>query len=355
MAVLQRYWQARFARWPPPPATLTAGYTVLVPVPGDLPVFLDLALAVCRAQDSPGRVATLVVPDVLTEAVARIVAREKPGWPGRLDLLALPLPERWILPRLGDPGRNHAVQLNTAVARTRSTHVVLHDADLFLLEPDSHERQWAHAVEHDLDVLGVDPAWDGWFAEHGLDLAATWEMTARTEWLRAFPPWRHIAHRAALVGDDEEHVFDTMYWAESRTPGGRIAVRSPGGIVHFNHVISTYRKFQSSRRSPGRQTPTGAGTAFRDPEFRLLLIRVLVDLFDTSGSSYDLPSATELARGLGRPGAPVTYESADGATYREFRPRLTRILTGFPQPANGSLDAALAAFDGFYGLDRFYG
>lgn len=348
MPLLQRYWQARFARWPPAPPARTPGYTVLVPVPGDLPVFLDLALAVCRAQDSPGRVATLVVPDVLTDAVSRIVAREKPGWPGLLDSLALPRPERWILPRLGDPGRNHAVQLNTAVARAASTHVVLHDADLFLLEPDSHERQWAYAVEHDLDALGVDPAWDGWFAEHGLDLAATWEMTARTEWLRAFPPWRHIAHRAALDGDDEEHVFDTMYWAESRTPGGRIAVRAPGGIVHFNHVISTYRKFHAFRRAHRREDAAGTGTAFGDPDFRLLLIRVLIDLFDTSGIRYDLPSANELAAGLGRPDATVTYAPADGATYHEFRPRLSQILTGFPQPGGRSLDTALAAFDAFY-------
>lgn len=349
MPLLQRYWQARFARWPPAPPGLADGYTVLVPVPGDLPVFLDLALAVCRAQESPGRAATLVVPDVRTDAVSRIVAREKPGWPGELDLLALPVPERWILPRLGDPGRNHAVQLNTAVARARSTHVVLHDADLFLLEPDSHERQWSYAVEHDLDALGVDPAWDGWFAEHGLDLAATWEMTARTEWLRAFPPWRHIAHRAALDGDDEEHIFDTMYWAESRTPGARIAVRPPGGIVHFNHVISTYRKFQAFRRVHGRQSSAGSATTpFRDPEFRLLLIRVLVDLFDTSGAGYDLPSVTELAGGLGRADAAVTYESGDGATYREFRPRLSQILAGFPQPAATSLDTALTAFDAFY-------
>jgi len=335
VALLQRYWQARFARWGRPARIANQGYTVLVPVPGDLPVFLDLALAVCRAQTAAHRVATIVVPDVSTPAVDAIVARARPDWPGRLELDRLPVPERWLLPRLGDPGRNHAIQLNTAITRTTSTHVVLHDADLFLLTPDAHEDQWAHAVEGDLDVLGVDPAWDPWYAERGRHLAATWEMTARTDWLRGFPPWRHIAHRDHL--DGEPHVFDTTFWAQTRTAPARIGVRSPGAVVHFNYVISTYRNYRRS------------GPGFRDGRFRLLLIRVFIDLFDTTGAAYGLPSIDDLAAGLGKPGTDVWYAPEDAAAYAEFRPRLDQILAAFPPPSHTSIADALAAFDAFYG------
>ena len=45
------FWRIRFARWSSAPSgAVRPGYTLLLPVPGDLPVFLELALAVCRTQ-----------------------------------------------------------------------------------------------------------------------------------------------------------------------------------------------------------------------------------------------------------------------------------------------------------------
>jgi hypothetical protein len=49
-----RYWQGRLGRWPVPKEQ-TDGYSVLVPVPGDPPVSLSLALAVCRHQQAVHR------------------------------------------------------------------------------------------------------------------------------------------------------------------------------------------------------------------------------------------------------------------------------------------------------------
>lgn len=333
MPIFQRYWQTRFRRWPTARPQLH-GYSVIVPVPGDLPVFLDLSLAVCRLQHAPNRMGTLVVPDIATPEVTAIVQRQQRSWPGLLELVDLPLPERWTLPRLGDPGRNHAVQINAAIGKVRSTHAVLHDADLFLLEPDVHERQWSLAVSDGLDVLGVDPAWDPWYASHGVELAATWEATVRTDWMRSFPPWRHIAHRDRLF--DELHVFDTTLWAQSHTPSERISVRPPAGIIHFNYVISAYRKFRQ------------AGPGFHDDRFRLLLIRILIDLFDSTGAYYGLPSVTELAEGLDNEGAPVWYSAQDVAGYRAFRPRLAQILSVYPPRGRQTPDSALQVFDDFY-------
>lgn len=72
-----------------------------MPVPGDLPVFLSLALAVCRHQQAIHRVVTVVLPDKVTPAIKRLVAAARPGWQGNLRLQALPPPERWLAGGLG--------------------------------------------------------------------------------------------------------------------------------------------------------------------------------------------------------------------------------------------------------------
>lgn len=332
------YWKLRFARWgrrlPQQP-----GYTLLVPVPGDLPVFLDIALAVCRLQQSSSRISTLVLPDVSTPAMSAAVEAAKPTWNGPLELVPLGAPERVLLPRLKDPGRNHGSQLIAGVSAARSTHVVLHDADLVMLQDNVHDSQYARAVAHDLDALGISPSWDPWYAQHGLQLAATWEMTARVDWLRSFPPHRHLGHDAELFG--ERHTFDTTFWAQCHTPQARIDVHELGDdVVHFNYVISTYRRFQ---RHAGPDP-------FVDSNFRLLLIRLFIDLFDQGRGSYTLPTLTELTRGLTAGDAPVTYPTDGGDTYRSFRSKVSDILAGPWTTADRRERAteALSAFDSFY-------
>src|ERR1019366_202861 len=115
-----------------------------------------------------------------------LVSQAQRDWPGQLRLQALAAPERWLLPRLGNPGRNHALQLITGVSRSRATHIVLHDADLFILRRDLHRREFEMARQRRLACLGISSAWDPWFAEHGRQLAATWELCAQVEWLRSF-------------------------------------------------------------------------------------------------------------------------------------------------------------------------
>jgi hypothetical protein len=333
------YWRLRFRRWGRR-LPQQDGYTLLVPVPGDLPVFLDLALAVCRLQKSSSRISTLVLPDLATPAVEAAVAAARPSWPGPLELVRQPALERVVLPRLKDPGRNHGSQLIAGVTAARSSHVVLHDADLFMLPDDVHEGQYAHAVAEDFDALGISPSWDSWYGEHGLTLAATWEMTARVDWLRSFPPHEHLGHDAELFG--EVHTFDTTFWAQCHTPQSRIGVRELGDdVVHFNYVISTYRRFQ---RHSGPQP-------FVDNEFRLLLIRLLIDLFDQGRGTYTLPALPELARGLTVADAQVRYPEDAAEVYRAFRGKVTSILQGpwtSPERRDRATDA-LAAFDGFYG------
>ena len=336
------YWQARLGRWWAPPASEPAdGYSLLLPVPGDLPVFLRLALAVCAHQDSRHRVETVVVPDRMTPEVRRLVDEARPGWDGPLVLAPLRWPERQVLPRLGNPGRNHAVQLVTGVQASRATHIVLHDADLFLLSSGALDRQYELARDGSLACVGISPPWDPWYREHGLELAATWELCARVDWLRKFPPYMHMAHRAKMFG--EQHMFDTTFRAQSLTDPELVAVQGTDDVVHFNYVISNYRNFL--RRGP---------SPWCDGIFRLTLVSVFVELFDPSNRrTYQLPTLRDLAGCLGREGGAVTFPGQEAAArYAEFRRLLGRALCG---PWTGPeeqerLVGALAPFDDFYGL-----
>jgi hypothetical protein len=336
-----KYWRARLGRWPVFARTGgSEGYTLLVPVPGDLPVFLRIALAVARHQRALHRVETVVIPDAVTPAVRRIVKEARGEWPGPLRLQAFPFPERWALPRLNNPGRNHALQLITGTAHSTSTHVILHDADLFLMEPGILDQQYLACAQRGLACLGVSPVWDPWFAEHHKHLAATWELCARVDWLTSFVPALHMAHENELFG--ERHAFDTTLYPQAITDPDLIDVQPSPDIVHFNYVISHYRHFLRN-----------TGPNFTDNRFLLLFVRLLVDLFDGAHrGEYRLPSLTDLGECLGREEGRVAFPSAnDGSeSYDHFRRALERILSG-PWAEEGERDAA---FDELKPFDEFY-
>lgn len=345
MTKLGKYWSGRFDDWGARPPQ-ESGYTLLVPVPGDLPVFLELALSVLGQQDSRRRIETLVIPDTPSPQVDRIIERHREGWDGPLRCVSLPLPERHLLPLLGNPSRNHGVQLITGVRAAHGEFVVLHDADLFLLRPGVLDAQVDAAQRERLDVLGVDPVWDSWYLEQGISLAATWEMCARTDWMRSFPPSMHMGHDGELRG--LRHTFDTTLHPQSVSDPSRIRIQPSQDIVHFNYVISTYRHFQRSKEGP-----------FVDDHFRILLIRLFVDLFGEEAAEYGLPTLAELADGLRSSSTAVVYPRADAHArdiYHDYRAKVERILQGDWTTGcqRRDLVAHLQVFDDFYALEQEY-
>ncbi len=334
------FWRLRLARWPSAagPVGSSPGYALVVPVPGDLPVFTHLALASCVRQSALDRVETIVVPDRRDPRVSALVEQARRTWPGPLRELLIRRPERQLLPRLGNAGRNHGFQIVTAVAATTASHVVLHDADLFLLDPGAHDRQYGEAVARDLDVLGVSPAWDEWFEARGRSLAATWEMVARVDWLRRFPPWRLLGHETDVLG--ERHVLDTSFFAQLHTDPARIAVHDgTGGLVHFNYLISQYRLFLR------------ATTTYVDHHAVLLVIRVLSDLFLPAAAVPELPDVETLRRALTDVRGRVSYDGVTPAEYARNRALLTQVLGGpwADEALRAAAGATLAPFDEHFG------
>lgn len=335
-------WRAAYRRWPAVDE-VTPGYTLVLPVPADLPVFLYLGLATAAYQDRTGRVETIVVPDHMTPEFAAAfesARREFDVGPIRL----VPVGRRGrLLQRIArnDPNKNHFLQVHAGTATARTSHALLHDADLFIQDAGFLARHYRRCADERLACLGVSPVWDDWLREHGLQhVVATWELMVDLGWLRSFPPWQHRGHHAWLAG--EWHGFDLTLYTQAITSPERSAVHDAGdGFEHFNWVICTYRHFHRGGLRP-----------YKDDRFVLLLIRLLADsLRPRDGSiwrSADLPSIEQLARGISDPAQPITYRSESARRYYpEFRRKVERMLAGpvFDDAMADEMRSALRAFD----------
>ncbi len=331
-----RYWRLRLRRWPRhTPAR--EGYTLLLPVPGDLPVFAQLALTACARQRSAHRRSTIVLPDRPSPTINAAVEARQPSWPDELRVQTFPAPERWVLPYLKSGSRNHGLQLIIGAGASDTTHVLLHDADLFPQHPGLLDAQYRACLDRNLACLGVSPVWDPWYASHGLRLAATWELCARVDWMRSFAPHLHIGHDGELFG--ESHTFDATLYPQALTDRALVDFAPvEHDFVHFNYVITAYRHYQ--RHGPG----------YVDDRFRLLLISLLSELFHAP--TPGLPALSVLAESLGDRGGVIAYPShAEApASYALFREQLDRLLRTPWLVAEDvrRLDGPLAAFDQHY-------
>ncbi|WP_432558218.1 hypothetical protein [Granulicoccus sp. GXG6511] len=305
-------------------------------------MFLEIALETCLAQNHDFRVETIVVPDRMTPEVVAVVERFKPKWPGELSIQPLPMPERVVLPKLNNAFHNYGVQLLTGVQASRGSHVILHDADLFHMERDALDTRYRETADNGLNVSGISPVWDTWFADNDIHIAATWELCANRDWLRAFPRHFHLGHDGELLG--EQHTFDITLHAQALSDPAKIRVFPHENIVHFNFVIGAYREFQKS------------SGPYLDDQFRMLLIRLFIDLFAEDREIYrELPEFDGLMRGLTNENERVFYPRATPelqTKYRDFRVKLDRIIEAewMSNPERREEAArSLAPFDAHYG------
>ena len=302
------------------------GYTALLPIPGDLPVFLKIALEVFATQDSEGLVETLVIPDRKVSGFTECFDK----WKTKFDISSIrlinPNPIEQLIARYqNNPHNNHWLQIIRGINASVSTHALLHDADLFITKDDFMKTHYQTCVKRNLMCLGVSPVWDLWYEEQGIDhLTATWEIMFDISWARQFQPWEHRGHNGVVNG--KAHTFDTMLYPQCQTKPDQIARhKQEWGFIHFNYVICTYRWFQKSN------------APFEDDYFRILLIRLLINAFDPSEWSYSVPTLDVLEKGITDKSNRVTYCSKDTAKhYSEFRFKLEKLIT------SGIIDAQKA-------------
>lgn len=337
-------WKTLYSRWRSPAGEARPGYSLLLLIPGDLPVFLRIALAVCARQRGERLVETLVIPDRQPKGFAGLVDRFTADWPHRKPrIVSLGPIDRLVVERMRNPHFNCWLQFVNGVNASRATHAVWHDADLFINDGGFLDEQHKLSTERGLACMGVSPVWDEWFRKRGLEhVTATWELMWENAWVRSFAPWMHRGHDGEFKG--ETHTFDITLLPQALTAPERVGRRErTESFVHFNYVISTYRWFQKSEGP------------FDDSKFRLLLVRLLIEAFDDSGWEYEVPGLDELARGVGDRTRRVFYDGAEAeGAYGEFRGKLERLIALpmlTPRQAE-VIRSGVAPFDRMFGAAR---
>ena len=340
----EKAYELLYSRWGNVPEP-EPGYSLLLLIPGDLPVFLQIAMEVCSRQAREERLETIVLPDVLTPGFERAFEDRRRRWDGG-PLRVVPL-RRWeqaVARRRHNPHFNCWLQFITGVRNARGSHAIWHDSDLFLGESGFLDSHYRRCRDRGLGLLGVSEAWDDWYAENGLPhVVSTWELAFDVGWARSFEPWEHRGHSGSVEG--KPVTFDITFWPQTQTEPDAIArYESEPPFVHFNYTIGSYREFQQhlSRNEPWED---GGG-------FRVLLVRLLADALDRTGWHYEAPSVAQLLRGTEDSSAPVTYlvGSAPG-NYAKFRNTLEELIGGghLSEESSGALAEGIAPFDSHYG------
>lgn len=299
-----------------PGAALAPGYAILIPVPSDLPVFTELALRNLSKQNLESCLEIVVVPDQISktfdEAFATCVAQLTFAEKVRQVHMT---PAESVFARASAPAITHWLQIVAAIRTTTSSHLLWHDVDALIFNPDLFEHMYARCGAEQLDFLGVQRFWNHeLFNQLGYpNIVATWELMTDAGNLRKWPPIKLASRLGTVHG--VQVVLDTTVAVQMETPPERIKrLDNSNHFVHFAHVISEYRELQRSR------------SRYEDAHFRLLFTRLICD---TLGNSLcDVPTIEILTQGLTQFDAPVIYASPETRNrYPFFRKQLNEMLT----------------------------
>jgi hypothetical protein len=308
-------WKLLYRDWEDKSESLVPGYTVLLPVPGDMPFLSTLALKACRAQKDINMHELFLIPDHIPAKLKSFyeqIVLEEADVPSRLVRMST---LDYIASKYCGNSQRHWLQLFNGTKLARTTSLLFHDSDLFPENNTFFANHYRKATNNEFDVYGVSEVWDSWYRENGYShVTATWEAMVSKKWLNSFPPYQHRGQNAAVGG--MRHEFDTILLTQCLTSPKRIGFcPEEVDFIHFNYVVSTYRNYQKT---------TGN---YLDTSYKLLLIRLLIDLFDESDWSYDIPSFVELSQNLGNSSGNVIYPGRDdGNGYFEFRHKLQKFI-----------------------------
>jgi hypothetical protein len=334
-------WKALYSRWNVTSAQKKEGYSLLLMVPGDLPVFLQIAMEQCSFQVPEHLLETVVVPDNIPPGFMKLFDSLSERWKlSPICVAPLSALEYFMTKRMNNPHLNCWLQFVRGCNAVSSTHLLWHDADLFIADKDFLKKHFVACVRQRCALLGMNESWDSWYRENGFAyLTSTWEIMVDLAWVKSFPPWQHRGHDGRIAG--KSHTFDITFLPQCLTPPEKIK-RHEGdwGFVHFNYVIATYRHFQNSRGS------------FEDEGFKLLLVRLLVDAYDRSGWQYEVPLFEDLLPGIKDASRRVTYVSETARkNYPEFRTKFQKLVdSGITGPKREAvLRAKIQCFDKAFG------
>ena len=297
------------------------GYTILLPLPMDMPFLLRFALEGLLRMDTSNCKQILVVPDGWGDDKGRALQEVIDAFPDpRLEMVHL----RWIdykaIRAMRPPGcaATHWLMVVNGTTFARCEYAFLHDADAFFLEADGLERQYRLCQDNGMYSLGVTARWDPSFLEHGYSIPGTWELMYSTRWVRKYTPYdlkgrKRETHKGIVE-------FDSLLYPQFEDyPSGKVGVMDPPPkFVHFNGTIGAYRLFRDAN-----------GKQVIDELFRLVLLAILESLVPDKSGKRVVPTVEELAKALTDPSAPVTY--ATQLATQEY-PIFRKMIDGLRSP-----------------------
>jgi hypothetical protein len=117
-------WRLLYSNWRPAKIE-QEGYSILLMFPGDLPVFLNLALEVCAAQNPQHLVEVLVIPDKMHDVYERKWESIRSRWPhSPIRLVKLGPLEQWYANHRNSPFHNCWLQMIRGLEQVRSTYAL---------------------------------------------------------------------------------------------------------------------------------------------------------------------------------------------------------------------------------------
>lgn len=301
-----------YGHWPERPR-LEDGYTILLPIPADMPFLLRFALEGLRHLQTPNCKQIVVISDgsASDRSLRTIVAENGDE---RVQNAPLSPMDKILmnLPRCdGSANYRYFTMVLRGVLAATTDAVYLHDADAFWLEEGGVESQYREFRERGMYTLGVTSRSDTIFKERALDIPGTWELMFSGSWVRRRRP-AEIKGDWYPCPDGEWRWFDNLLFGQYVDyASGRIGVMAnPPRFVHFYATITEYRTWQRAGRSQ----------ATEDKLFSLLLLSVLAEAIPGARRDIPLPRPHELARGLRDPSATITYLGHSAAKrYAGFR------------------------------------
>ncbi len=335
-----------FGHWRPA-GTLADGYSIVLPMPMDMPFLLWFALEALRGMDTTRCNQMVVVPDGWGsdggQAMERVV---KSFDDPRIALSRMPWKVHHFIHtfqrlRSGDMHSTlHWAMIVEGTNCVNSKHAFLHDADAFFIDPNSLERQYAECRDRGMITLGVEYRADTFFSANGYSIPGTWEMMYSVPWARSRSP-------LALKGKWRDtplgrHEFDTMLYPQYLDYAcGKVGAMMPRPrLVHFHGTIGRYRGYNDPRNGPAA-----------DNLFRLLLLSMLQELVPKDLCTRKLPTPRELARGLDDPTASIRYDSQRAADeFPGFRRQIDELMQApvFAGERATCIRGYIAPFDDYF-------
>ncbi|WP_428389452.1 hypothetical protein [Mucisphaera sp.] len=221
-------------RWRPIEAPLL-GYTLVMGATRGLMPLIDLHLRLIERQDRTGLEEILVVVDGPLQGVRDEVTGLRERWSHLpVRFVGYGLFQSLVLDAIGWSKCYSWASWTIGLSKVRSRHVLLHDFDAFLLEPDFLRQR--HQLIRGLDAvfLGVERyrhppvlASDG--------LVGTWEMMLDAAWVRRRARPIDVFNVRSEVGGRRVDL-DTFHALQARA-GAVFEPASVGALVHATQMI----------------------------------------------------------------------------------------------------------------------